>query len=270
VASGGSSAAFGANSTSSGFASSAFGASAQATGASSTAIGGGAIANNTSAVAIGTNALGSGQNGTAIGTGSDATMLNSTAVGANAQAIHSGSTAVGASAATTRTNQVRLGTTGTSVSIADISASDAAQTGLESLVTVDANGTLGTRPNTSQAIIERATADISGLQSGQEVLNDQIAGLRTGQASLFDLARINRREARRGIAAAAAISNAPFPPEPGQTGYAANTAVYRGQAAVSVSFTHRLRGAKSFAVTGGVAHSGGKDTVVKAGVAGVF
>lgn len=68
----------------------------------------------------------------------------------------------------------------------------------------------------------------------------------------------------------AATSHAPFPPEPGQTGYAANTALYRGQAAFSMGFTHRLKGAKSFAITGGVAHAGGKDTVVKAGVAGVF
>ncbi len=64
------------------------------------------------------------------------------------------------------------------------------------------------------------------------------------------------------------MADAPFPPENGQTSYAANTAVYRGEVGFSASLMHRFD--KSFALTAGVSHAGGKNTAVKAGIAGVF
>jgi hypothetical protein len=53
------------------------------------------------------------------------------------------STAVGFGATTTRANQVKLGGAGSSVTIGDLAASTAAQSGATSLVTTDASGTLG-------------------------------------------------------------------------------------------------------------------------------
>jgi autotransporter adhesin len=78
----------------------------------------------------------------------------------------------------------------------------------------------------------------------------------------------NRREARRGIAAAVAL--APAPSGPGRTSYAANTAVYRGEVAVSASVAHRFNTDRPFALTAGISYSGGKDTAARVGVAGEF
>lgn len=80
----------------------------------------------------------------------------------------------------------------------------------------------------------------------------------------------NRREARRGIAAATAIGDAPMPSAPGRTAYVANIAHYRGETAFGASIAHRFNTDAPFALTAGVSHAGKKDTIVKAGVAGEF
>lgn len=80
----------------------------------------------------------------------------------------------------------------------------------------------------------------------------------------------NRKEARRGIAAASALTAAPMPSEPGKTSFVAGTAFYRGEGAFSMSFNHRLNLDIPVAFGGGFAHSGGKDTVVRAHVATEF
>lgn len=98
----------------------------------------------------------------------------------------------------------------------------------------------------------------------------RLTAIENGQAALFDLAKTNRNEARRGIAAAVAMSAAPLPSAPGKTSYAANTAYYRGKLAFSVSFAHAIDIGSPFAVTAGIAHGGGHDTVARVGVAGEF
>jgi hypothetical protein len=55
---------------------------------------------------------------------------------------------------------------------------------------------------------------------------------------------------------------------PGKTSYASNVGYYRGEMGVSAGLMHRFDG--DFAVTAGVSYAGGKNTAVKAGVAGEF
>jgi hypothetical protein len=84
------------------------------------------------------------------------------------------------------------------------------------------------------------------------------------------MAEDERRETSRGIAAATALVPAPMPSAPGKTSYTANASVYRGQLGIGVSFAHRANTEDPFAVTFGVSHAGGKNTAVRAGVAGEF
>jgi hypothetical protein len=72
-----------------------------------------------------------------------ATGQSATALGRESVAAFDGSTALGAGATTTRAGQIMLGDTGSSVTIGDIAASTAAQSGPVKLMTVDGSGTVG-------------------------------------------------------------------------------------------------------------------------------
>jgi trimeric autotransporter adhesin len=195
--------------------------------------------------------------------------VNTTAIGRAAYAGFGNSTAIGAGAVSTKGNQVRLGATGTSVSIADIGFSDSQQSGQEFFLTIDNSGTVGKGAQSSAALAAQSSM-ISELQTQQALIDDTVATHTTQIGQLFNLADLNRREARRGIAAAAAIASAPFPSAPGKTSYTANSAIYRGEVAFSASMSHRLDTGSPFALTAAVSHSGGKDTVARVGVAGEF
>jgi hypothetical protein len=65
-----------------------------------------------------------------------------------------------------------------------------------------------------------------------------------------------------------ALAQPPFPSAAGKTSYASNVGYYRGEVGVSASLMHRFEG--DFAVTAGVSYAGGKNTAVRAGVAGEF
>lgn len=106
-------------------------------------------------------------------------------------------------------------------------------------------------------------AALGAIDNRLNALGGQIDGM-------LNLSYSIRKEARRGIAAAVALTNAPFPSASGRTSYAANTAVYRGEIAFSASFAHRLNIDTPFAITAGVSHSGGKDTAARVGIAGEF
>lgn len=234
----------------------------QASGASATALGQLATATAPAASALGHNSVASGIGSTAVGVRANATAAgatavgrlavaaaaNATALGAGASATYAGSTAIGAGATTSTANELALGGTGSSVRIGDTAASTAAQSGPVSVVTADSNGTLGV--NTS--------------------ILPAIAALQGQQAALFDLVNYNRREARRGIAAAVALAPAPFPSAPGKVSYASNVAVYRDQVAFSASVSYRLRTASPMALSAGVSHSGGTDTAGRVGLSGEF
>jgi autotransporter adhesin len=101
-------------------------------------------------------------------------------------------------------------------------------------------------------------------------LSGRVGALEGRVDTLFDLVSHNRREARRGIAAAVAMTQAPMPSAAGRTSYAANSAVYRGEFGFSASIAHRLGDENPFALTAGVSHAGGKNTAARVGIAGEF
>lgn len=233
----------------------ALGDQVQATALRSTALGTLAQATGIAGTALGHNTQANALAATAVGVSAHANQLGATAVGRLANADFAGSTAIGANAATTRANQVSLGGAGSSVRIGDIAASTAAQSGPLGVATIDATGTIG-----------RDTAllgTVSGLQSSLSALGDQVT-------SLFDLREGDRRDFKKGVAAAVAMGSAPFPSEPGRTSYVLNGAVFRGEKAVGGSIMHRFNGDTPFAVGVGFSVAGKKNNAFRAGVAGEF
>jgi trimeric autotransporter adhesin len=177
----------------------AIGDQATASGFHSTAVGGESVASGRGAQAFGWQSRATGNLSLAAGHQANAGGVNATAIGKNANAAFDNSTAVGFGATTTRANQVVLGGTGSSVTVGDIAASTAAQSGATALVTVDASGTLG-----------RDTALTTTLTNAA----NSITSLQAGQATLFDLAEHNRRDIRKaneGVAMALAMDTPAIP-----------------------------------------------------------
>jgi hypothetical protein len=157
---------------------------------------------------------------------------------------------------------VVLGAAGTSVTLGDVAASTAAQTGTVSVATVDASGTLGS----NNAIIP----SIAALQTASSAQAGQLTGLQGSVDNLFDLRRLDRRDAQQGIAAAVAIGHAPMPSEPGRTSYVLNGAAFRGEFAVGGSIMHRLDAGAPLAIGVGFSFAGNKNNAFRAGIAGEF
>jgi hypothetical protein len=84
-----------------------------------------------------------------------------------------------------------------------------------------------------------------------------------------DVQNVNM-EARRGIAAVAAITNTPMPSAPGKTSWAVNTSVFRGEFGTGFSLAHRLRTAIPLAVTVAYGNGGGRENIVRMGLMGEF
>lgn len=203
--------------------------------------------------------------GTAIGFQSTATATNATAIGATARAGQAGATAIGFGATTTAANQVALGAAGSSVRIGDIAASNAAQTGVVAVATVDANGTLGRNTTLVPAVTALQSASgtqagqITALQSGQAAQASQITALQSGQTAmsgrmntLFDLADVNRREIRKaneGVAMALAMET-PALPAGARVGVAGGFGYYNDRVAGTAAFAVRV-GDRS-AISGGI------------------
>jgi trimeric autotransporter adhesin len=157
--------------------------------------------------------------------------------------------------------------------VGDIAASTAAQVGATDIVTVDSTGTLGRdttiRPAIAaiQGVAATQNTAIAALQATSGLSTGRLTALETNQGTLFGLVGQNRKEARRGIAAAIALSSAPFPSESGKTSYTANGSTYRGEYGFGAALAHRFG---DVAISVGVSHSGGKDTAGKVGIAGEF
>lgn len=255
VASGINSTALGAQAGASAIGSSALGNLAQASGPAATAVGHRSNASGMGSAAVGVLASASGFASAAVGRASVAGADQATAVGAGANAAFAGSTALGAGATTTAANQVTIGGTGSAVRIGDIDASTAAQSGPIGLATVDANGVLG-----------RDT----GLYSTLLDLQATTSGNQSAIGALFDLRSQDRKNFEQGIAAATAMGNAAFPSAPGKVSYVLNGAMYRGRGAVGGSMMYRFNTPTTIAFGLGFAYGGGKNSTVRAGVAGEF
>jgi len=193
---------------------------------------------NAVAVAYGANA--SGAQSSAFGSNATASGSNSTAVGSGASATYANSTALGAGATTTRANQIAIGTASNTYTLPGISsaASRAAQSGPTKLVTTDAAGNLAT-----------TDVDLNKIQSA--VIS-------------------NRREMRRGVAAAMAMSSAPTPSAPGKTTWATNVAQYHGEFATSFAVAHMLDTEYPVTMNAALSFSPGEGPGVRVGLAGEF
>jgi len=167
-----------------------------------------------------------------------------------------------------------VGGAGSSVVIGDIAASTAAQTGATQVVTVDANGTLGTSQVATLAEVANvrvAMAQVAAVSDAQFIsLQDRVGMAEGSVSSLFDLQSADREDARRGIAAAMAQAEPPFPSAPGRTAYAGRGAVYRGEYAFSLGIAHRLDTPSPFALSASLSHAGAGHTGASVGFAGEF
>ena len=164
---------------------------------------------------------------------------NATAVGFASTAGFVGSTAVGTGATTTRANQVRLGGTGSSVSIGDLAASNAAQTGALSFATVDGSGTLGSGPLVSSFA---TAANVTALNTSVATLNTNVASLQTLTASqgaqITSLFR-GVDKAYEGVALALAMES-PSLPAGTNFGVSGGVGYYNEKAAASAAFAARV------------------------------
>ena len=245
-----------------GQAATALGQLAQANGPAATALGHNTTATGVGSTAVGVRSAATALGATAVGRLSSATASNATALGASASATFVGSTAIGTGAATTAVNQVAIGGAGSSVQVGDIAASTAAQSGPVAVATVDANGTLGRNTN--------LISNVAALQVASTMQASQISALDSRVSTLFDLRNQDRSDFKKGVAAAVAMAQAPFPSAPGKTSYVLNGSVFRDQAAVGGSLMYRFKTDTAIALGLGFSYAGGGNNAFRAGVAGEF
>jgi len=108
-------------------------------------------------------------------------------------------------------------------------------------------------------------------QTNQSVaaVSQSVSGVTARVNALDQTVQDNQREARRGIAAAMAMSAAPMPSAPGKTAWAFNAANFKGQSALAASISHRIKSTNALAVNAGVTASSGA-MGVRIGVSGEF
>lgn len=205
-----------------------------------TAIGGEVIASGRGSQAFGWQTNAKGTASTALGFRANANADGSMAVGANTlvDVAHVNSTAIGTGAKTSRADQLVLGRAagvsgngtpfkGTSVTIADIAASTAAQSGPTDVMTVDASGTIGRDPSIRASIAS---------------LNTLTAKHTADIATLFDLNDENRRQigkANEGVAMGLAMET-PALPADAKFGLSGGVGYYNNASAASMAATARV------------------------------
>ena len=267
------------------------GSGASATGGSSTATGHNSSASGADLTAIGalshaegfastaTGALSSAQGDFSIANGyvSSAIGQHSVALGAHSRAIEDNTVSIGFGEPnifnlpiTRRIVNMAAGTDATdAANVGQMNAANAVQDiRIASIETV--NTTQDTRLSSVEALNLTQNSRLTALETGASGLGGRVSALELGVAQLFELSQAQRDESRRGIAAAVAMADAPFPSAPGKTSYAFNLATYRGKQAGSLSLMHRFAGDTPVAFSIGVSHAGKKDFVARAGIAGEF
>jgi trimeric autotransporter adhesin len=256
----------------------AFGSNNVANGGAAIAIGDSSSANGTATIAIGNFVQATATSAVAIGDTSRATATTATAIWATANAGFAGSTALGNGATTTRANQVVIGGTGSSVTVGDIAASTAAQTGPTDIMTVDASSTVGrdTTLRSSITALSGAAARLTAVEGVNATHNTAIAAIQTlnttqdnrlstievlnaNQQSQIDtlqsqLAGLNGgfKQSNGGIAAAMALSGMMVAPD-SDVSMSFNLSTYRGEQGFSAGIVGRV--APKVYISGGFAGS---------------
>ena len=290
-ATGAGSTAIGGESVASGNRSTAAGAGAQATGASSVAMGDAARATAAGAVAVGQNSAATGQNAIAIGTGATATGsvavgaaasaanggaafgdgavatgLNATATGPNAQALADNSAAIGSGSVAAQANTVSVGSATNQRRITNVAAGTAATDAVNLAQLGAANASV------AAALGGGATVDAAGMISSPRYALYMGTFDNVGSAleGVSNFASESRLAARRGIAAAMAMSSAPMPSAPGRTSWTVNAAEFNGEAALGGSIAYRIGGGdRPLAISAGFSHSG-RESAYRVGMSGEF
>ena len=191
------------------------------------------------AQAFGWQSSATGATSLAAGHQANAAGANASALGKNANAAFAGSTALGFAATTTRANQVKLGGTGSSVTIGDLAASTAAQTGALSFTTVDASGTLGAGPLVSSFA---TVANVTALNTSVATLNTNVASLQTlttAQGAQINSLFKGVDKAYEGVAMALAMES-PSLPAGTNFGVSGGVGYYNDKTAATAAFAARV------------------------------
>jgi trimeric autotransporter adhesin len=212
------------------------GTNAQASATQSTALGQTATASGVGGTAVGFGSIASGANSTASGRSSVATGSQSSAFGAGATASGTRAVAIGAGASASAPNAVALG----AGSVAT----------LANTMSVGAPGGERRITNVAAGISQTDAVNVGQLQSFAAGFQSQIGGL---QSQIIQ----NNVEARRGIAATAALSPGIMPSAPGRTTVSVNGGFYHGESGVGVGVSHRLNLSMPVMVYGSYANAGG-------------
>ena len=241
----------------------AVGQNAATTGVNAIAIGNGATA--TGSVAVGA-AASAANGGAAFGDGAVATGLNATATGPNAQALADNSTAIGSGSVASQANTVSVGSATNQRRVTNVAA------GVAATDAVNLNQLAASNASIAAALGGGATVDPAGtISSPRYALHmgtfDNVGSALVGLSSF---ASDSRLEARRGIAAAMAMSAAPMPSAPGRTSWTLNAAEFNGEAALGGSLAHRIGGGdRPLAISAGFSRSGG-ESAYRVGLSGEF
>ena len=206
-------------------------------------------ATGTQSTALGQTALASGVGSTAIGFGSVASGAGSSVLGAGANASGTGAVAVGAGSSASAPNSVALG----SGSIANVA----------NTVSVGAPGGERRITNVAAGINQTDAVNVSQLQTFAAGFQSQIGGLQSQITA-------NNIAARRGIAAAAALSPAIMPTAPGKTTVSINGGFFGGESGVGIGVSHRLNVSIPVMLYGSYANAGGDGHIGRVGGAFEF
>lgn len=225
-----------------------------ATGTGAVAVGADNTASGSGAVTLGNTNSANGDGSVAIGNANAATGIGSIAIGNAAVANQNGATAFGDGALASAANSVALGSGSVATVENTISVGSVSQA--RKVVYVAAG-----------SVFAGSTEAINGSQLFE--LTGRVGELTGRVNDLESYSLATRNEARRGVAAAMAMTNAPMPSHTGRTAWAFNLATFKGEKAAAFSLSHRVEVEEPFAITGGVSYT--KDaTGVRVGLAGEF
>jgi autotransporter adhesin len=165
---------------------------------------------------------------------------------------------------------VTLGGTGSSVVVADIDASTAAQlTGPVDVVTIDANGTLGRQAAASMGQLQSVSVAVDHIAAVSDAqfnaLTGRVSGLESSVANLnFQLSDLDE-STRGGIASAVAMGGMMVVPDK-TVSISLNAANYRGEQGFAGGITARI--SDGIYLSGGIGGSTAKkSTTTRVGVA---
>jgi autotransporter adhesin len=198
------------------------------------------------AVAMGNGANAGAANAVAIGNGANAGAANSAAIGNGANASAANAVAIGSGSVANVANTVSVGAAGSERRITNVAA--------------------GINP-TDAATVSQLSSTASGFQSQLAGVQSQLQGQIYGLHTQIDA---NRNEARRGIAATAALAPAIMPSAPGKFTMSVNGGVFQDAYGVGLGVAYRLRTQMPAVVYGSYSNAGGNEHVGRAGLAVEF